>query len=596
MSISRRISAIAFGLAALAPAASQAAPQGAAEKVSAAKKSKQLVRVLRRGQLRRLGLSTISPAPGVQMDFQKYIQSTGLTAHPNLKPLMAKAMIGVHVAARPKYREQIIELADRFVIDRQLTVQLTPGTCSTASLPSAVAQLCFSKNPTNKKPKGLGSELAEVRGRLAKRAGTDLAAPGVTVAQARKMNDEDLVGLILDEQTRTIRYVSVVPKGAVTPGPLPGNAAQATAVTTNLVPADGEDVSPTNKTIFSGLDTKFDTDYFLTGFTLGNEIDDSWELTLANENFWHDRYFVRVDYQLGLGIGLRFPFSVDVEHASKSGSLRHVSMKLAPVNVDENGSPAYEAVGLPKSKRFGGKELVLELVAGCRLQAVIPGPDIDQSCPKVDFDFSRDVDPVIGDEVNNVKDFFIDGKVTGLALELGVASASLDVGAGIDITKGRIGVKVAPLTASQIQGLPTGHVFTNSRNALEFDVKRTKTTPEAGFRLLEPRYGFDVRLAPKLRAKVGVDVWVYENDWTLGPYALDFLSISQSFMFGHHDGTVKSHDFPVFKPSKASQTQAPKGPTTGGSKPPPPKPKQPTKPKQPPKIPVKPSQLDLPNK
>lgn len=49
------------------------------------------------------------------------------------------------------------------------------------------------------------------------------------------------------------------------------------------------------------------------------------------------------------------------------------------------------------------------------------------------------------------------------------------------------------------------------------------------------------------------------------------------------------------KPSKASQTQAPKGPTTGGSKPPP-KPKQPTKPKQPPKIPVKPSQLDLPNK
>ena len=43
-------------------------------------------------------------------------------------------------------------------------------------------------------------------------------------------------------------------------------------------------------------------------------------------------------------------------------------------------------------------------------------------------------------------------------------------------------------------------------------------------------------------APMKVDVAIYENEWILGPYALDFLAIDARFALGRHAGTVTHHD------------------------------------------------------
>jgi hypothetical protein len=235
--------------------------------------------------------------------------------------------------------------------------------------------------------------------------------------------------------------------------------------------------------------------------------------------------------------------------ASGGQNSRTVELAVAPVDVDETGSPAYQAVGLPQNKTFGGNEFVLEFKASCSLYVSIPGPNFDKKCPTIDKGFSRDVDPVIGNEVSNIHDWWLDGSITGLKLNFAVASASLDIGVGADVTNGAVGVRATTLPSSTFTGLDAGNLSLTSRQPISFGVTRSAGAADAGFRLDQPKYGFDIRLTPKLRGKIEVDVAIYENSWILGPYSLDFLSVSQRFMLSHHAGTVDKHDFALFHDS-----------------------------------------------
>src|SRR6185503_10339185 len=91
-----------------------------------------------------------------------------------------------------------------------------------------------------------------------------------------------------------------------------------------------------------------------------------------------------------------------------------------------------------------------------------------------------------------------------------------------------------------------GAIWINSRDPRSFGMTRSSGDPSAKLRLEQPRYGFDIRLRPKLRAKIDLDVAIYEHQWILGPFALDFLAVSKSFVLTRHDGTVANHDYPVF--------------------------------------------------
>lgn len=540
---------VSLGLPALAGAKGPSTE----ETVSAAKTSKLYRRELRRDQLQGAGLGELAMSPGVQLDVHGFVRATALDTRPEVAPLLDPKLPAGLLTGAPVYREAIYELEDRLVVDRKLTIVLAPGACNKPGKPQAVADLCFTRNPARKSSKGIDLELAAVRVKLAKAAPDTIVRDAVTAAMARQMTNEQLLDLLLNTGVRTIHQVSVVPRHAVKAGAGPsplrrfGDALQLAPAATGLItPVQGAPGPKPDLGQHLGGAMTFGREYFLTGFTYGREIEDSWEYTFADSTWLTDRYFVRVDYHLGLGFGLRAPFAVDVKATSSGTDSRKVELSVAPIDVDIHGAPAYPAVQLPANKTFDGKEFVLEFKASCGLYISIPGPNIDKHCPTLDLSYSRDVNPVIGGESSNIGDWWLDGAVTGLAINLAAAKVSLDVGLGADVTNGVIGMRASALPGSGFAGWSAGNLAFTSRSPFTFTVTRTAGTTGAGFRLDQPSYGFDLRVMPKLRAKIEVDVSVYEKTWILGPYALGFLSISRSFQLGHHAGTVPLHDYALF--------------------------------------------------
>ena len=577
-----------------APAIASAKEASTEEIVAAARASKLFKRELLRDQLQAAGLGELTMSAGVKMDFPRWVRETALDARPETAPLFDPKLPAGLLKGAPVYSEKIYELEDRLVVDRKLTVTLAPGACEQANKPQAVADLCFKKNPAGKPAKAVAAELASLRAKLAKAPADKIVRGTVTAAQALKLSDEQLLEQLLNSDARTVQQVSIVPRQPVKAGALGlhgfGAKLEALAVDTGLEVYEpgqpgqpgkpgkpGKPGLPGPRGDFDhGLGTSktFPRAYFLTGFTYGREIEDSWEYTFAGETWLTDRYYVRVDYHLGLGFGVRAPFSVDVKASSAGADSRKVELSVAPVNVDTTGAPAYQAVGLPANKTFDGKEFVLEFKASCRLYVSIPGPNVDRRCPSIDLGYSRDIDPVIGGETSNIGDWWLNGSMTGLTASVAAASVSLDVGLGADVTNGRIGVRLAALPGSGFAGVNPGDLAFNQRSPLSFTVNRGSGGANAGFRLERPTYGFDIRVAPKLRARVKVDVSVYENTWILGPYALDFLAISRSFQLSHHAGTVAQHSYEVFKGGGLEGQVLEQSPSSPQPPPPPPGPKK----------------------
>jgi len=539
-----------------------------AELVAAAKSSPLYRRTLDASELGRAGLRSVRVVPGMEMDFARYVQETGLPRQPELAPLFdAKLPAGVLTGA-PAYAESVHELQDRLVVDRRLTIPLAPGACTGDALPDDVAHLCFGKGDQDMSD-AVRQDLAQIRRNLVALPADAPVRGDVTAEEAAAMDDEALLDLVLNAGERTIHHVSIVPRqpvarAAARGGALShfGSALASRGFVSGLTEMVAVDATAGSTGGLGPDATAQATRYFLTGFTYGKEIDDSWEYTFANATWLTDRYYVKVDYHVGLGLGLRAPFAVNVA-SSPVGAVgahafgertRNVALSVAPVDVDSNGLPAYPAVGLPASKTFGGRELVLELKASCKLYVSIPGPNISKSCPSIDVDYSRDVDPVIGGGVSSIGDWWLDGATTGLGADFGVVSASIDIGLGLDVRNGLIGMRSTALPNSQIAGGGAGNLQFASTNPIVFTVSRDETTANGGFRLDNPTYKFDVRATPKLRAKVGVDVAIYENEWIIGPYALDFLAIEANFQLGHHSGTIAKHDVLLFQtlaPSRA---------------------------------------------
>jgi hypothetical protein len=312
------------------------------------------------------------------------------------------------------------------------------------------------------------------------------------------------------------------------------------------LPGDTSPSKPGQQQFFGGSH-KFDRDYFLTGFTWDKVVDDSWEYTFADSTWLTDRYYVRFEYYLGARFGVRAPFGVDVSAHGNEVRSRDVEIGVEVIDVDDEGKPAYPAVGLPESKTYEGHEFLLGVKATCKLHVSIPGPNKTWDCPSIDENYDRDIDPVLGSQSSQIKDWWLTGSKTGLKLDFAVAHASLDLGVGADVTNGRVGVRATPLSGATLSGLNTNRLYFTNGNKLSFKVNRSNKTSDTGFKLDDPRYRFDLRLRPKARIVVGVDLWVYEKDWTIGPYALDALSFSVSHELGHHAGTVSSHTYKVFK-------------------------------------------------
>lgn len=539
---------LTLGLPSLAHAAPAAAPGASAAAttnasiVAAAKASPLFKKEVVRKNLKRQGLTKITVRPGIEMELATYVAETGLDRQEQTAPLFDAALRPKYLTAAPTYRESIVVLEDRLVVDRIMTVKLLPGACDDAAAPKAVADLCFVEKKATKIDKAVGADIKKIRAELAKADPGKVIHGTLTAKQASEMDDKTLLGALLNTDTRTIHHTSIIPRLSSAPTPTPGLG----KLDMPLLPSENDagipqqptmgppDVTPVDQTSFAAR-------YFLTGFTYGRQIEDAWEYTLAGETWLTDRYYVRLAYHLSFGFGVRAPFSIAVKSSGR-GSSRRVDVSVAPVDVDAQGNPAYPAVGLPANKTFDGKEFVLEFKAGCSFYASIPGPNVDKNCPSIDKGYSRDVDPVIGSESSAIHDWWLDGTVTGLSLNLAVVKASLDLGVGADVTNGKIRMRATGTNGATVS---MGALAFNSRNPMGFDVtKGGQANPR--LRLDDPRYGFDLRLRPKVRGKIDLDVAVYERQFIIGPYPLDFLAIAHSFELGHHAGTTASHDYAVF--------------------------------------------------
>jgi len=583
-------------------------------------------------QISAKGLDTIKLHNGVELQFKKYTELTRLDQNEKFRPLLNTATVNQYLRAKPTYTENVLQLQDRMIVERTMKVSLKSGVCQQANIPISVNELCF-VNSSKQLPADTQRYLKDLRKKLAQEKPSTLFKGKITVGQLRGMNDEQLLDALLNSDEREISLVSVLPTEVYNQTP-----------TSNLWNTQ-QKLKASNfneSTIVSGVTTQqfstvpqspvhshgghkvFPTNYFLTGFTVGREITDTIEITLAPSTILTDRYYVRFEYGISAGFGLRFPFSVSVEsktinnrkpesqsdglvvktaparttksprrntivksrrgtnpkiaqnkpaqqnknNTRKSRDHRksaanapqvaagentnnnsgpkvthaEVSISVEPVNVKSDGSPAYPAVNLHSTKYFNGKEFVLEFKAGCKFKASIPGDDINRECPKnIDFSKSRDIDPVIGDDRAKLATLWLDGKATGLFLEVGAGNVQVDVGIQSNLTNGRIRFNVYGYNNTLIENQGNHSFLFEDKNTQKFEVIN-KSNKNSAFNINSPSYGFDLELLPVARAKIKVDLGIKKLNKTLGPYSLDALSMTLgSFSLGHHAGTVESH-------------------------------------------------------
>ena len=491
-----------------------------------------------------------------------------------------------------RINETVSELSDRVVVDRVATFQLKKRACQQQRLPKAISTVCLRKKRKGKLTAKMRADIAKIRGNLNKKPSGALIAPGVTAADAKQMSDTELFELAINRGAKEIRHVSVIPRSALSglaygarprltthklnfnrrirpfrPGDL--RMRDGFRLPRGLVPsrerADPSDyeVRPLEPTI------NYPERHFLTGFTFGHEIMDVIEITLAKKTWLTDRYYVRLSYDFAAGFGLRVPFALKtVAQSAARGNVsrdsqrvqtistrgpkngRNISITGRVVDVDRFGRHSYPEAGLPSTQTFSGTEFVLTVRANCSFYPSIPGKDISYGCPRVNFDKSKNFDPVLGRQVSRLGEFWLFGHETefGYRLTSSNDGAWIGVGARAEITKGRLGFKLTPLDSSMFKTIRTGYHWINSSNPLIFtlahsDYQNSRVTDMIGFKISDPVYKFRAQITPVARVRLVLDLGVYELRETIGPFALDFLQIGTDFKLGRHHSTTKSYQF-----------------------------------------------------
>lgn len=567
---------VAFAVVAImlaTPAWSQALSAASSELLRSARQSPLFEAEVPATQLRARGLSQVRLGESVYMDLERYVEKSRLTAQPALKKLMQVSIQQQFLTAKPVYDERILKLQDRIVIERKLTVPIKPGACAAGGAPEAIDRLCFKRKPGSI-PSGIASDLDAIRVKLAAAPATREVAAGLTAAEALQMDDAALLGLLINSDARTIRRTSVIPLRAYDAASSVNNVrvtnfAKLLPTRASAVAQPGSMVAPAfnkfhmtkraataNKNAPINVSGASDGDtvplgehYFLTGFTMGREFSDAYEYTFANDSWWHDRYYVRVEYVLSLGFGLRMPFSFTTAVLPVSGSTdgrRSVQLSVAPVDVDQQGRPAYPAVGLAQGKYFDGDEFVLELHAHAGLHMEIPGPNVNLGTDEIAFDKSKSIDPVLGNESSHIGDVvLIPATLSGLQFNVAAGGAGVDIGLSADLTQGEIGMDVGESANTQI--LAGGERSYRFQDGLTqtFLMKPVDSRQNFGFHVSNPIYAASIAIAPFVQPFAYVDIGIYDNHWRMDPLTIDALTIALGFSLDAHAGTTDRYAFSV---------------------------------------------------
>ncbi len=184
-------------------------------------KSERIVREARASSLRRAefppseiqkrGLTKIKLQNGINLDLKKFLDSTRLSNTAELRSLFNRPDIQKsYLATPPQYTEKIIQLSDRLVVDRKAIIRLKPGISKRNNLPRVISKYYFHRKKGNIPPE-VTKGITEIRRKLKKASPNRIVMQNITVAQARRMNDTDLLGLVLNDNERIIQHVSILP-------------------------------------------------------------------------------------------------------------------------------------------------------------------------------------------------------------------------------------------------------------------------------------------------------------------------------------------------------------------------------------------------
>jgi len=372
------------------PIADQPAGDDVADLLSSAETSPLFVREVSGSALSDSNHLVEGP-PGAMLNVSDYALHTSFRSQPGYSEMFQKSFIDAHLEGNePRSVERILELEDRAVVERTMHISIPKGKCLESEIPAALANLCLGDDAASG-DRASNGDLSELRVLLAQGKESDEFRDGVTVGQALEMGDDELFDLTINSGLKTLRYVSVIPTV---------NIAENTpeAVITNfdsLLPLGGGPTYATGaahsaSTLSYPIDDTeqitMKTDYFLTGFTFGREQADYFRYTFWEDPWWDDSpWYLEASYSLGMGFGLRMPYSVDVTYDSIGDNERRVYLSADPVNVDEAGMPAYPAVGLDENQTFDGNEFVLEIHASCHVGGRVAWTSFSENCLTFEF-------------------------------------------------------------------------------------------------------------------------------------------------------------------------------------------------------------------
>ncbi len=327
--------------------------------------------------------------------------------------------------------------------------------------------------------------------------------------------------------------------------------------------------------------THEDSAYFITGFTLTEEIEERHKVTFNKRR----NYFVAFKYRVGYRAGLRFPFSVSYETQAAfrtdadTGRWEPVyaQMDISAEGAPGNSRTAYAEAGMPAELIAGNREFTFGVWAWCQLQVRLPVvKTVRVNCPSISVPRQgrcpnwacADFTPPLGREARLASPR-IPADVSGLQINAWVARAGVEPGVNVYARNARFSLRAEPLGDASFSAQPNraqSCEWTNGRAMrgnellsdgscrIVFDGRSQRQYGSGsdpvmrfqldvsdadipGLRLSDPRYEFTMVFVPVLELFAEIDVAV--ASWRVDrEIEIPGLSIRRDFRFDRHRGTT----------------------------------------------------------
>lgn len=308
-------------------------------------------------------------------------------------------------------------------------------------------------------------------------------------------------------------------------------------------------------------------DVFLAGFTFGKQYEWKKRVGTTIDICWpfdcNRSLYVEPYAKFSYGLGLRFPIRAKTNY-STSGDNGRVTVNLDPF---DGSAQDYTRAGITGEKTFEGKELVAEIggEAGVRYNIYVDsgnphfamGYDLTEKLPP-GFRNGNFVPPSPQRPLPAIAPIFIESiDLLGGSFNYGVVWAKVHPGLKADITSRELSLKIIDNYGS---GTPQRISDGQSKQVAIRNGKSSIT-------LKDPKYNIAFSITPGVRAKIGVDVVVWEDDWHYDIWIPE-LSISlppSGVDFSCHAGTVCTRNYEFLASGSAAGGGSGSGGDSGGS-------------------------------